>query len=100
MNKIKAYRDGQEREFTQKVWEAMGIGHCGWTAVPDVPKEVALTEGRILVREVYAAPSTIEEPKGSGFTAAGFATIAPKEVAGLVEVKSKDFKPRKTRQKK
>jgi len=41
VNKIKAYRDGQEREFTQKVWAAMGIGHCGWTAVPDVPKEVA-----------------------------------------------------------
>ena len=40
VNKIKAYRDGQEREFTERVWAAMGIGHCGWTAVPDVPKEV------------------------------------------------------------
>lgn len=45
VNKIKAYRDGQEREFTPKAWEAMGIGHCGWTAVPEVPKEV--TEARL-----------------------------------------------------
>ena len=90
VNKITAYRDGQEREFTPKVWEAMGIGHCGWTAVPEVPKEV--TEARI-------APVESVTIKG-GFTAAGFAPIIPKEVSGLVEVKSKDFKPRKTRQKK
>lgn len=41
MSKIKAYRGGQEREFTQRVWDAMGTGHCGWTAAPEVPKEVA-----------------------------------------------------------
>lgn len=69
VNKITAYRDGQERDFSERVWDAMGIGHCGWTAVPAVPKEVK-------------------------------APIVPKEVAGLVEAKSDDFKTRKTRQKK
>jgi len=40
MNKILAYRDGQEREFTERVWEAMGIGHCGWVQAPEIPREV------------------------------------------------------------
>ena len=69
VNKIKAYRDGQEREFSEIVWKAMGVGHCGWTAVPEVPKEVQ-------------------------------APVVPKEVAGLVDEKSKDFKVVKTRKKK
>jgi hypothetical protein len=66
VNKIKAYRDGQERYFSEIVWEAMGIGHCGWKAVPEVPKEV-------------------------------LAPVVPKEVAGLVDEKSKYFKPVKKR---
>lgn len=74
MNKIKAYRDGQEGEFTEKVWAAMGIGHCGWTAVPEVPKEVA----------VYAPPGS-QKPEGI------------LDFKGVTQI---DTKPRKTRQRK
>ena len=70
VNKITAYRDGQEREFTQKVWDAMGIGHCGWAAVPEVPKEVS--------KAVWVDRDSLT-------------------LTGTTEVKLPDFKPRKTR---
>lgn len=53
MNKILAYRDGQEREFTERVWEAMGIGHCGWVQAPEIPREV--------VKSLEVAPTTPKE---------------------------------------
>lgn len=54
MSKITAHRDGQTREFTPKQWDVMGIGHCGWSAVPDTPKEV-----------VHTMTQTIERGPGS-----------------------------------
>jgi len=74
VNKIKAYRDGQTREFTLKVWDVMGIGHCGWTAVPEVPKEVGM----------YAPPGS---QKTEGIL----------DFKGVTQI---DTKPRKTRQRK
>lgn len=41
MDKITAFRNGQERQFTARQWDAMGIGHCGWEQTPSIPKEVA-----------------------------------------------------------
>ena len=52
MGKITAHRDGQTRQFTPRVWEAMGIGKCGWESVPEVPKEVA--------KAIYAPPGAVK----------------------------------------
>ena len=38
---VTAHRNGQTREFTRRVWDMMGEGHCGWELIPQVPKEVA-----------------------------------------------------------
>ena len=95
VNKIKAYRDGQQREFTQKVWDAMGIGHCGWTAVPEVPKEVVeavwVDKGGSLTGSEHALMLQRAKPKEVGV----YAPPGSQKTEGVL-----DFKPRKPRQKK
>ena len=53
-NNITAHRGGQTRQFTPKQWGVMGIGKCGWSAVPEVPREVA----KVFFKPVEGAPET------------------------------------------
>ena len=60
MGNITAHRDGQTRQFTPKQWHVMGIGKCGWSAVPEVPREVV----QAIVQTIERAPDpTIVETK-------------------------------------
>lgn len=66
MDKITAFRDGKERTFTRRQWDVMGIGHCGWKEVPQMPKEVisSVTKKDVSPKE----NQTISVERGIGST--------------------------------